>query len=99
MRQAALALALLAALAAACGDGATTYDVTVQFNTSVTQADLDETAALLRRYDRDLDFLIQESFPPTGRARLETDVRNFCPTVEGQLAGRTYLQDVSCERR
>jgi len=93
--QIALALAL-ALVAAACGDGATKYDVRIGFNESVTQAGMDEVADLLRAYDDDLDFLVQESFPPTGVATLKTDVADFCPTIEPQLKARSDVREVTC---
>jgi len=72
------------------------YEVTVQFNTSVTQDDIDEAAALLRAYDEDLEFLIMEIWPPIGRALLATNVPDFCQTVEAELEAKSYVDDVSC---
>jgi len=70
------------------------YEVTVRFNTSVTQDDIDETGALLRAYDDDLEFVIMESWPPIGRALLATNVMDeVCmatPAIsEGMLIVRT----------
>ena len=96
LRIAAFAVLGLAMFAAACEDGATTYIVTVGFNESVTQADMDEVDAYLRTFDDDLDFLIQESFPPTGVATVETDEADFCPTVEAELKAKPYVRDVTC---
>ena len=76
--------------------GAPQYEVTVQFNTSVTQDDIDEAAALLRAYDEDLEFLIMEIWPPIGRALLATNVPDFCQTVEAELEAKSYVDDVSC---
>jgi hypothetical protein len=72
------------------------YEVTVNFNTTVTQDDIDEVEELLRAYDEDLDFVVMESWPPIGRALLTTDAADFCATVEGQLEAKTYVDDVSC---
>ncbi len=83
-------------LGRASGDGAPQYEVTVRFNTSVTQADLDEAFALLRSYDEDVEFLIMESFPPVGRAVLATDAAEFCGTVEAELEAKGYVDDVTC---
>ena len=95
-----LALALipaLAVLALACtGSGGTEYEVIVRFNSTVTQADMDDVAEYLRSYDDGLDFLIQESFPPTGVARLRTDEADFCATVETELEARSYIDGVDC---
>lgn len=76
--------------------GEARYEVTVQFNTSVMQDDIDEVDALLRAYDDDLEFLIMESFPPIGRALLATDAPDFCQTVEAELQAKSYVDDVSC---
>ncbi len=72
------------------------YEVTVQFNTTVTQDDLDEAGALLRTFDDDLDFLIMEIFPPIGRAVLATDAPDLCQTVEAKLEAKSYVNSVSC---
>lgn len=79
----------------AAGDGYE-YEVTVQFNDSVTQDGLNEVDAILRSYDEGLSFLIQESFPPTGRALLTTAAPDFCPKIEGQLEAKPYVADVVC---
>ncbi len=72
------------------------YEVTVQFNGSVTQQDIDEAGALLRTFDEDVDFLVMEIFPPIGRAVLATDTPNFCPTVKAALEAERYVDGVSC---
>jgi hypothetical protein len=76
----------------ACDD----YDVTVRFNDSAVQEDIDEAGALLRTYDSDFDFIIMEIFPPIGRAVLETDVADFCRTVTSALEGKSYVESVKC---
>jgi len=77
-------------------DGATRYEVTVGFNTTVTQDDIREVDALLRAYDDELEFVVMESWPPIGRALLTTDVADFCQTVEAELEAKSYIDDVSC---
>jgi hypothetical protein len=72
------------------------YEVTVQFNTSVTEDDIDEAEALLRAYDEGLEFVTMEIWPPIGRALLATDVPDFCQTVEAELGAKSYVDDVSC---
>ncbi|OGO50556.1 MAG: hypothetical protein A2148_02645 [Chloroflexi bacterium RBG_16_68_14] len=99
MRFAVLAALLVALAAVACDGSADKYEVVVRFNTSATQEDIEEVGDLLRSYDEDVEYLIQESFPPTGRAFLETDVPDFCRTVEAELEGRSYLDGVSCQER
>jgi len=76
--------------------GAARYEVTVGFNTSVTQDDYDEVSAVLRAYDDELEYVIMESWPPIGRALLTTDVADFCQTVEAELEAKSYIDDVSC---
>jgi hypothetical protein len=93
-----VSLIVFAALAAvACGsDGATKYRVTVSFNETVTQADMDSVGDYLRGFDDGLDFLVQESFPPTGVATLSTDTDDFCATVVTDLESRPYVRSVDC---
>ncbi len=74
------------------------YEVTVRFNTTVTQDGLDEADSLLRTFDDDLEFLIMEIFPPIGRAVLATDVPDFCPTVKAALEAKSYVNSVSCRQ-
>jgi hypothetical protein len=76
--------------------GAARYEVTVEFNTTVTQDDIDEAGAVLGAYDEDLEFFVMEIWPPIGRALLTTDVADFCQTVEGELEAKSYVDDVSC---
>ncbi len=78
------------------GDGPPRYEVTVRFNTSVTQSDIEEIGALLRSHDEDLSLAIMESFPPIGRALLESDETAFCPTVEAELTAKSYIDSESC---
>ena len=77
-------------------DDTAQYEVTVQFNTTVTQDDLNEVGALLGTYDNDLEFLIMEIFPPIGRAVLATDAPGFCQTLETELGAKSYVDEVSC---
>ena len=72
------------------------YEVTVQFNTTVTQDDLNEAGALLRSFDEDVDFLILEIFPPIGRAVVTTEAADFCQTLETELGAKSYVDEVSC---
>ena len=73
------------------------YEVTVQFNGSVTQQDIDEAGGLLRTFDDDVDFLIIEIFPPIGRAVLTTDATGFCPTLKAALEAESYVDGASCQ--
>ena len=78
------------------GSGAAQYEVTVRFNSSVTQDDIDEAAALLRTFDDDVEFLIMEMFPPVGRAAVTAGTSGFCQAVAAELGARSYVNDVSC---
>jgi hypothetical protein len=84
----------------ACGnddDGPRQYEVTLRFNTSVTQEDMEEAQAILRAFDETLDFVVMESFPPIGRALLQTNASDFCSTVEEQVEAKSYVDGVSCQ--
>ena len=72
------------------------YRVTVQFNISVTQEDIDEVAALLRTYDENLEFVVMEIFPPIGSALLALEAPAECSTIEAQLEAKSYVADASC---
>ncbi len=72
------------------------YRVTVSFNEDAVQADLDEIGALLAGYDSGADYLIQESFPPTGIATLTTDTDGFCETVVSLLEAEAFVTSASC---
>ncbi len=72
------------------------YEVTVQFNGSVTQQEIDEAGGLLRTFDDDVDFLIMEIFPPIGRAVVTTEAADFCQTVKAALEAKSYVDEVSC---
>ena len=91
-------IAILVALVVACDGGTTRYHVTVSFNETVTQADMDSVGEYLRGFDDDLDFLIQESFPPTGVATLSTNAKEFCTTIEAELESRSYISSVDCSQ-
>ncbi len=98
LRTAALACIAVALSLAACGDGGSgnKYDVSVLFNETVEQQDLDEVDDLLRGYDSDAEIAVLESFPPQMRATLETNAPDFCAAVEAELEGRSYVRDVTC---
>ena len=72
------------------------YDVTIRFNMSVTQEDIEEAGALLRAYDEDLEFVVMESFPPIGRAVVTAAASDFCQTVQAELEARSYVDEVTC---
>ena len=81
------------------GEGGDYFQVTIRFNTSYTQEDIDEVDALLRTYDDDFEFIILESFPPIGSALLTLETSDECWTIEAQLEAKSYVADASCEPR
>lgn len=101
MRLAILLLPLLAIALLACGGGADrpSYDISVLFNDTVEQEDIEEVTDLLRGYDSGAEILILEIFPPQLNATLETDVPDFCATVQPELEGRSYVAGVKCSAR
>ncbi len=79
------------------GEGGDYFQVTVQFNTSYTQDNIDEAGAFLRTFDDDLEFLVMEIFPPIGSAVLDLETSDECSTIEAQLEAKSYVAGVSCE--
>ncbi len=79
------------------GDGGSYFQVTVQFNTSYTQDNIDEAAALLRTYDDDLEFIVMEIYPPIGSAVLTLETSDECSPIEAQLKANSYVAGVTCE--
>ena len=77
-------------------DPAALVDVTVNFNESVTQHDLDEVVAFLREFDADLEFAFLESFPPILSATLTAEI-DVCSPIEADLGAETYVLAVSCD--
>jgi hypothetical protein len=73
------------------------YEVTINFNTSVTPDDLAGIEPLLRAYGDDLEYAVMESWPPIGRALLMTGAPDFCRTVEAELESESYIDKVTCE--
>jgi hypothetical protein len=72
------------------------YDLRIVFNDTVTQAHLDETAATFTDIAPDSEFLVQESFPPVGVARVTTDMASFCADIEAKFESLSYVSDVTC---
>jgi hypothetical protein len=93
----AVAGAIVASSALACGAGANHYDVTVRLNASVTQDGMEEVSRVLRSFDPNADMILAESFLPTGHAVLNTDAPNVCQRLSSAMKGITGVQDVSCE--
>ena len=79
------------------GEGHDGYEMTVVFNTSVTQEDLLDAEDILRGSFDELEFFIQESFPPTGRAFLGAAGPDDCLVVASLLEAQSYVDSASCE--
>ncbi|HEU5321100.1 MAG TPA: hypothetical protein VFX28_09870 [Methylomirabilota bacterium] len=90
-------LALLFALVAGCGGGAS-YDVTVRFDESVQDADLQAVERVIKRYDGDADVLLLESFPPILKARVRTDAGDFCAKLTRDLEEMPPVSGVDCTK-
>ncbi|HWO93139.1 MAG TPA: hypothetical protein VNL92_00055 [Dehalococcoidia bacterium] len=73
-----------------------TYHVRVYFNETVTQPDLDATAAFFRGFDPGADMLILETFPPIGGVDVTTNAPAFCESVRGVLGAKPYVRSVEC---
>lgn len=78
------------------GEAAAQYRVTISFNEDAVQADIDELGELLASYDEGVEYLIQESFPPTGTAVVATDVDDFCAEILPEIENRSYVTVGSC---
>ncbi len=74
----------------------TLYDLTVAFNESVTQIDLEEIGKIVEEISPDSDFLVRESFPPVGVVRVTTDMASFCSDIEAKFESLPYVSDVTC---
>ena len=73
------------------------HEVSIRFNETVQQTDIDEVAALVAEYDNDAKVVVLELFPPVARAVVETDIARFCDELGAHLEGRPYIASVSCE--
>ena len=74
----------------------TAYDMTVPFNASVTDEDLKVANEIVLAFDPNADFLLQETFPPTGRARISTSVPDACGAIKAKLESIASVGDVTC---
>jgi hypothetical protein len=90
--------AVTVAISVACGGGAPSYRLTVAFNSSVTQTDMDEVQQLVRGYDSAAEMLVTETFPPTGHVVVKTGTPDFCRKIEAALDALPSVANVSCER-
>ncbi len=78
-------------------DAGDRYGVTIDFNETVTNADMTEVQDLLRAYDANVDLFILERFPPQGSAIVETADAGFCTAIVAELESKSYVTSASCE--
>ena len=77
-------------------DAGDRYGVTIDFNETVTNADITEVRDLLRAYDADVDLMVLERFPPQGSAIVETADAGFCTAIVAELEAKSYVSSASC---
>jgi hypothetical protein len=91
-----VAVAAGALVLTGAGEDGPSYEVSVLFTTDATQSDIDATDGVLRAYDRNLSYLLQETFPPTGRATLRSNVSAFCDMVVRQIERVPGVGSATC---
>ncbi len=72
------------------------YTITIRFNETVQQDELDEVGAMIRDFDPDAEYVIQESFPPTGVANFNADTEDACLALTQELEEASFVTSVSC---
>ena len=72
------------------------YRVSISFNETVDQDQMDEVGARIRDFDPDADYVIQESFPPTGVANFVAETEDFCLAIVPELEAETFVTSVTC---
>ena len=72
------------------------YRVTIRFNETVNEDQLDEVGARIRDFDPDAEYVIQESFPPTGVAYVFAETEDFCLAIVPELEAETFVTSVTC---
>jgi hypothetical protein len=78
------------------GGAAATYDITVPFDTTVTDDATKLANEVVLSFDPGASFLLQESFPPTGRATITSADPNVCSEIKAKLEGVHSVGDVTC---
>lgn len=73
------------------------HEVSIRFNETVQQSDIDEVAAVVATYDKDANFVVLQLFPPVAHAVIGSDIPGFCDDFKARLEGRPYVDSVSCE--
>ena len=92
------ALACAATIAAACGDDATAYTVSVTFNDRYADAAGQAVEDAIHAYDAGAEVLLQTSFPPVAHATVHTNAKAFCDVLRQRLMSRTEISTITCQR-
>ncbi len=72
------------------------YTITIRFNETVSADHLDEVGARIRDFDPDAEYVIQESFPPTGVANFGAETEDVCLALVQGLETESFVTSVSC---
>ena len=72
------------------------YRVTISFNETVNEDQLDEVGARIRDFDPDAEYVIQESFPPTGVANFVAETEDVCLALVQGFEVETFVTSVTC---
>ncbi len=80
------------------GGNVPSYRLTVAFDSSVTQADMDQMQRFVHDYDPSAEMLLTESFPPTGHVIVKTNTLDFCGKIETLAEAVPSVASVTCEQ-
>ena len=72
------------------------FTITIRFNESVDLDIIDEVGARIRDFDPNAEYVIQESFPPTGVANFNADTEDACLALAQGLETESFVTSVSC---
>ena len=57
---------------------------------------MDEVGARIRDFDPNAEYVIQESFPPTGVANFGADTEDACLALAAEFEAESFVTSVSC---
>ncbi len=72
------------------------YTITIRFNETVDLDQVDEVGAMIRDFDPDAEYVIQESVPPTGVANFAAETEDACLALAQSLETESFVTSVSC---
>jgi hypothetical protein len=72
------------------------YELLITFNASVSDDDLALAEEIVRSFDPGAVFLLRESFPPVGSARLTSGAPDACAALEVELERSDAIDDATC---